>query len=316
MPIAYNDNLYKFKIQRISTNLYKSADLIIYPSDSRDFVLSDNFIKNEDGSLTFKKPTITGVSFKDEDEIFNSKFYPSEISDHEFFKKYLEFTDSYNETNDDYPLDDLDYSMDKDDIKGTIHFAIRINESFYEKTYAYFKKSNTTITDIDASKYRYGLICDDITKIEIENLLVANGFSKNVASKFEFKIVDCDNIKGEMNINVCNVFDQTLQGLKGKIFKINNLSPYYLKKNENIDQKILSKSPSKISLYEFKKYFIKESEEFRNRNSESINFNLQAKNKDKKLIAIISYVDNTTNKNVDLKYEYNFSNTNYSTILL
>jgi hypothetical protein len=188
-----------------------------------------------------------------------------------------------------------------------------LNGIKYEQTYDGFKRETITFKDIDSTILENNLIADDLSDEKIKQLMHTIGINMSYLNDIHFEMQDVNNDKGSVVIRIseCNQPDYI-----NKTFKIFNLKPYFIQQNTNIDNSILKKKPSEITESEFRKGFIKMSDEFISRHMKDLSISLTPNDKENKLFATITFTDVKTNEQVKVNYNYDFNKKSINQTLL
>jgi hypothetical protein len=188
-----------------------------------------------------------------------------------------------------------------------------LNGIKYEQIYDGFKKEAIALKDIDSTILGNDLIIDDLNDEKIKQLMQASGINMSNLNDIHFELQDINNDKGSVVIHIskCNRPDYI-----NKNFKIFNLRPYFIQQNTNINESILKRKPSEITQNEFKKEFIKMSDEFINRHMKDLSISLLPNDRENRLSAAITFTNIKTHEQINVDYDYDFNKKSINQTLL
>ncbi len=295
------NNEYLFKINKLSILNVNNTDLYI-PESVVNFNLdysTKNIIKKND----FFKLSIPEISkiklFVKDKSILN--FYPSEIEEDYILKNIIKIYDGNgNELNvNDYKP--LKYHIKYNDIQGSIE--IKLDKPLASDKLVGFKKFDINkFMILDANKYEYGLIPDEIDDSVIKKILNANGIIKNIANNLDFSIVKTDNENGIVKLKLKPKKDSSIEEMGETNIQISNFLKFYVRKINNLT--ILNKyKPDQITKELVIGSLLQISDGFKFKYQNSINLSLYPNNKQNTLIVKLTY-----GKNGILNFTYQFSN--------
>jgi hypothetical protein len=228
------------------------------------------------------------VAFKESDDEFTKKHYLSDLSDTDIINRFVLLTDNYGNICNGEALDQKKYKIQRDPMKGTAVISININDQFYTHTYSGFKQANQQIANIDSTILRYNMIVDDLDQFQIKALLNASHQVSDIINQLHFTISSVQD-QTQAKITIDQVSNPQMRDLYlYQSFLVTNLQPYYIKLKSHIEPNVLNRTPSTINTNLFRQKFLDISDEFCNRNNDTLLITLKVDKKSNTLIAKIS----------------------------
>lgn len=297
-------NKYPFKIDYVEVLPYDDADTCLLSSQNQfELQWSTKHVIKDNDYIYIDTPQISSVSFNDIDQKYY-KLYPSMVNQQEIISKFINLYDDNSYQLNPNVIDQSDIIINPNDLLGKISIKIKTIDGIIEKDLNNFKAFDINqFTNVDATKFQYGLIADDVDKSKINEILLANGFDREILDNIDYEIINKDLIKGTVDIKINNIKKVQYQSLLNKQIKIDNLSPVYLVQNNNKD--ILdSYKPSSITIEIFKQYLINISDGFKNLYDNTLKIQLNPNDEAKQLVAELTYGKNKC------KFIYQFNDKN------
>ena len=214
------------------------------------------------------------------------------VGQQEVINKFINLYDDNSYQLDPNVIDQSDIMINPNDLLGKINIKIKTINGFIEKDFNNFKVFDINqFNNVDAVKFQYGLITDDINKSVINEILLANNFDREILDNIDYDIVNKDLTKDTVDIKIKKVNKQQYQSLLNKQIKINNLSPVCLKQNNN-KSILTSYKPSEITNEIFKQYLINISDGFKNLYGNTLKIQLNPHDETDELVAELTYRKN------------------------
>ncbi|GHU48479.1 hypothetical protein FACS1894218_5500 [Bacilli bacterium] len=298
-----NQGKYEFKLISITSDTVNQDDSFIYSTESNIIANQDANVSNINNIYTLSEEQIIKVNFNNNNPGYNQNYYPSQMTDEVLFNTYVNLITNYGETADFNILNKDQYHIIRNEVVGTINLNIIIDGNVFENEYSGFKVMGQKIPDIDGSLDKFNITGVDLSNGQIIKLLELNHFNSYVANSLDYDVVNDDNVNGVATISVIGCDDHAIHDIYiNQTFKINKLQPYFIQQAKDIDKSLYKISPSKITLDQFKNYFIKMSPEFQNRNLEDLQIDLIPSTN--ALVGKISYTEGTNGEVTNLVYTY------------
>ena len=298
------ENKYPFKIDSVEVLAYNDANICLLTSQNQfELQWSTKRVIKENNYIYIDVPQIGNVSFNDIDQKYY-ELYPSMVDQQEVINKFINLYDDNSYQLDPNVIDQSDIMINPNDLLGKINIKIKTINGFIEKDFNNFKVFDINqFNNVDAVKFQYGLITDDINKSVINEILLANNFDREILDNIDYDIVNKDLTKGTVDIKIKKVNKQQYQSLLNKQIKINNLSPVCLKQNNN-KSILTSYKPSEITNEIFKQYLINISDGFKNLYGNTLKIQLNPHDETDELVAELTYGKNKS----EFIYKFNDKN--------
>ena len=297
-------NKYPFKIDSVDVLAFNDTNVCLLPSQNQfELQWSTKHVIKDNNYIYIDTPQIANVSFNDIDQKY-LQLYPSMVSQREVISEFINLYDDNSYQLDPNVIDQSDIMINPNDLLGKINIKIKTINGFIEKDFSNFKVFDIDqFANVDATKFQYGLITNDIDKPLINEILLANNFDHEILDNIEYDIVNKDLTKGTVDIKIKSINKQQYQSLLNKQIKISNLSPVCLKQNNN--ENILgSYRPSEITNEIFKQYLINISDGFRNLYGNTLKIKLNLNDECDELVAELTYRKNKS----EFIYKFNDKN--------
>ena len=289
LTINNKEGEYPFRITNLEV-LENSNDNNCILQSNNAFITdySTNHIFKKGEYLYIKKPVIEKVIFNTIGKQYENCF-PSSVSYDEILENFVYAYDDRNVRLNKEVIDRSDIKILTNDLLGTITIKIKTRNDVIEKTYDEFKIFNINdYLNIDSSKYEYGLVANKVNKEQIDKILMANDFDRDILNNIGYEINNIDNENGKVEIEINNVKSEIYNAILGTKINIEQFLPIYIRQKN--DQNILSKyKPSQITIDIFKKYLIEQSAGFKNIYGKDMHVDLASNDQSYKLVATVKY---------------------------
>jgi hypothetical protein len=310
-----NDGKYEFKLTSITSDTINNTDAFIYSAESSNIADNNPNVMGSDNIYTLGEEKIVNATFNDNNLDYNQRYYPSQVDDKMLFDTYVNLVTNYGEAADFNILNKDQYQVMRNEITGSINLNITLDGKLFDHNFSGFKTVGEKIPDIDGSLDKFNISGVDLSNAEIIKLLELNKFNSYIANSLNYAVTDDDVVNGIATINVIGCDNPLLHDIYiNQTFKVNKLQPYFIQQTKSIDSSLFKIRPSKITMDQFKKFFINMSPEFQNRNLDDLQIDLVPATNT--LVSNLSYKEGTTDQMVLMTFTYNGFNEHKSRALI
>ncbi|GHU31484.1 hypothetical protein FACS1894166_03020 [Bacilli bacterium] len=304
IPLNINEQgKYDFKLNNITSDTINGEDSFVYGAETSTIADHDSNVIGANNIYRLDNEQIVDATFAENNPNYNKNFYPSQVDDKMLFDAYVNLITNYGETADFNILNKDQYRVERNEVTGTMNLSLIFGDKLIEHSFTGFKSMGQKIPDIDGSVDKFNISGVDLSNGEIIKLLELNHFNSYVANSLNYDVIEDDSTRGIATVQVVGCNDPDLHDIYiNQTFKINNLQPYFIKQEMDIDASLYKITPNKITMDQFKEYFINMSPEFQNRNLDNLVIELVPTAKT--LVGNISYKEGTTDQTVTMTFTY------------